>query len=212
MSVDGLREAVARVPAPLDAGTGPSKYDRDAVVFRLRRANESNHGFPGSLGGQSSSGIVGCRGWRCRRGGCSRGREWRPFERQNCVAASANASTERIFLENAKLELATNFCISVLLRGNRPARICSQPGRGQKFTSRLGSFLGTLACRGGIPEMFAVLAQQELVRHSRDVVADGDVPRFPCALTLMAAGMGPAHASNSERVLPKRTRSGCGLR
>ncbi len=26
--------------------------------------------------------------------------------------------------------------------------------------------------------MFAVLAQQELVGHSRDVVADGDVPRF----------------------------------
>jgi hypothetical protein len=42
----------------------------------------------------------------------------------------------------------------------------------------LGSFLETLACRGGIPEVIAMPAKQELIGHSGDVVADSHVPRL----------------------------------
>ena len=38
--------------------------------------------------------------------------------------------------------------------------------------------------------MFAVLAQQELVRHSRHVIADRDVPRFHTHQLLMRCGHG----------------------
>jgi hypothetical protein len=82
-------------------------------------------------------------------------------------------------LRNTESNFAMELCISISAYAeNDPIRIVSSQERPGKFTSYSGSFLETLAGRDGIPEVIAMPAQQELIGHSRDVVADGDVPRL----------------------------------
>src|ERR1700687_2009278 len=101
-----------------------------------------------------------------------------------------STSNRAHILARAKIELAANLCISTCATKS-PGWHCIQPEPGAEITSCLGSLLEPLACRGRIPEMVAVPAQQELVGHARDVIADRDVPRLRERQLLMCRGHGP---------------------
>src|SRR5713226_4307333 len=105
----------------------------------------------------------------------------------NDLLPTLNASNRAHIFGNARIEFVANLCISACVK-KAQAGIVSSRSRVRKSTSCLHSFLETLACRGGIPEMLAVLTQQELVRHPRNVVADRDGPRFRTHQLLMRGG------------------------
>src|ERR1700686_5790395 len=91
---------------------------------------------------------------------------------------------------NAENDLTTNLCISLSTCVEAQVRIVYSPNRARKSTSRLGWFLETLVCRGGISEVVAMPPQQELVGHPRDVIANGHVTRLAAPQLLLRCGHG----------------------
>src|SRR4029077_612150 len=103
-------------------------------------------------------------------------------------SAAPSAGNSAHILTSMKIELAANLCISPCAKKGPGWHHCIQPAA--EITSCLGSPSEPLACRGRIPEMVALPAQQELVGHARDVIADRDVARLRARQLLMWRGHG----------------------